>query len=91
MEHSKRTTLHSHRGEFSTMELIHATAGIEPAGAGTRERVREGWLVQFKPHSGGAPSGQWYPSLEAAKHDFDLRIEIRERASKVAGFDGRVC
>ena len=67
MQHSVRTILktapNKHNG--APMQLVHKTAGIEPAGAGMRE-TGEAWGVLYPE----ANSGQWYLLQSVAEQVF---------------------
>lgn len=55
------------------IELIHKTAGIEPAGSGTRE-TKECWGIIIYPKGQGFVAGQWFKTLEDAETALNKRI-----------------
>ena len=69
MSASVRTVLETRRhtndyGVTRDYKLINKSAGIEPAGAGTRE-TKEAWGVLFNQH--GAMHGRWFTNEADAR------------------------
>lgn len=69
---SKRTVLAA--DPTTGWELVHATAGLEPAGSGERWTNEKWGAIRLDPRSGCA-FGEWHSTLSAAQAEFAKRVE----------------
>ncbi len=67
MENAKRTELETAMKGRTTYRLMHSTAGLEAAGAGSRQTA-EKWGVLFYDH--GAENGRWFREEHKARELF---------------------
>jgi hypothetical protein len=72
MKYSTKTTLEAvepHLPSCHKARLVHTSAGIEPAGAGTRVRSSEAWGVIIN-NEDGTQGGRWFKTQAEATEAF---------------------